>query len=93
MYALVGGAALVGAAVAFHLLSKSSDEVEDSLESDLEQLGALQLDANGRIEFAQFLKIFQICSFYGKTQFNARKKEMVAKRRQAFKAGDESTYE
>jgi len=36
MYALVGGAALVGAAVAFHLLSKSSDEVEDSLESDLE---------------------------------------------------------
>lgn len=51
MYALIGGAAVIGAAVAFHFLARSSEEADDNLDADLEQLGPLELDANGRIEF------------------------------------------
>ena len=76
-YALLGGAALIGAAVAYHFFSTSETETDAGLDEDLEQLGALDLDAQGRIEFKQFLKIFQICSFYGKTQFAERKREFI----------------
>lgn len=75
-YALIGGAAVIVAAVAAHLMSKS-EEADELLDADLEDLGELKLDANGRIEFEQFLKIFQICSFYGKTQFAAKKHEYI----------------
>ena len=92
MYALMGGVAVVGAAVAFHFLSKSSEEVDDALDADLAELGELELDSRGIIEFKQFLKIFQICSFYGKTQFAERKREFINKRRQALKDNDENTY-
>jgi hypothetical protein len=51
MYALIGGVALVGAALAFHLASGKGDEVEDQLDNDLEKIGALKLDDKGRIEF------------------------------------------
>lgn len=50
MYALIGGAAVIGAAVAYHLLSQT-EEAEESLDSDLNQLGELELDDNGRIKF------------------------------------------
>ena len=56
LYALIGGAAVVGAAVAYHFMSKS--EAEDTLDDDLDELGSLELDENGRIKFEQFLKIF-----------------------------------
>jgi len=36
MYMLLGGAAVVSAAVALHFLSKSAEEADDSLEADLE---------------------------------------------------------
>jgi len=67
MYALIGGVAVVGAAIAFHFMSKEGDSADSGLDDDLDQLGPLELDENGRIKFEQFLKIFQICSFYGKT--------------------------
>ena len=86
MYALIGGAAFVGAAVAYHFMSAT--EADPGLDEDLEQLGALELDGQGRIEFKQYLKIFQICSFYGKNQFNEKKKELITRRRQAFKDED-----
>jgi hypothetical protein len=40
---------------------------------DLEKLGDVEME-DGYIKFEQFLKIFEICSFYGKTQFAAEKK-------------------
>lgn len=92
MYALMGGAALVGAAVAYHFLSKGS-EVEDSLDDDLAELGPLELDAYGHIEFKQFLKIFQICSFYGKTQFSDRKRNYIKERREALQNKNDQRYE
>jgi hypothetical protein len=58
VYALLGGAAIIGAAVAYHLFSKSSEEAEGDLDADLDELGPLELDENGRIKFEQFLKIF-----------------------------------
>jgi hypothetical protein len=92
MYAILGGAAVVGAAVAYHFLSSASEEADDSLEADLQELGELQEDERGFIEFKQFLKIFQICSYYAKQQFAKEKKNMIATRREALKAGDENKY-
>jgi hypothetical protein len=45
MYALLGGVAIIGAAVAFHMASGKGDEVEEQLDSDLEKIGTLKLDA------------------------------------------------
>ena len=66
MYALIGGAAVVGASVAYYLASKSVEDSNDGIDHDLDQLGPVQMDANGMLNFEYFLKIFQICSFYGK---------------------------
>lgn len=93
-YALIGTAALVGAAVAYQFFSKGEEsEADDALEGDLAQLGPLELDGSGNIEFRQFLKIFQICSFYGKTQFAIKKKDYIARRRQALKDNNKALYE
>lgn len=94
MYALIGGAAVVGAAVAFHYAQKNSEgSTDEGLDNDLEQLGALEKDGEDYIKFEYFLKIFQICSFYGKNQFAAQKKVFIASRREALKNNDEKKYE
>jgi len=42
MYALIGGAAIIGAAVAFHLISAKTEEADDDqLDGDLKELGEL----------------------------------------------------
>ena len=51
VYALIGGAALIGAAVAYHLFSKSSEEAEGDIDADLDELGPLEVDENGRLKF------------------------------------------
>jgi hypothetical protein len=38
------------------------------------------------------LKIFEICSYHGKTLFAEQKKTFIARRRQALKDGDEAQY-
>ena len=45
------------------------------------------------LKFEYFLKIFQICSFYGKSQFNIKKKEYIRQRREALSANDDKKYE
>lgn len=55
-WALIGGIAVVGAAVAYHLFN--SQKEDDPIDDDIEKLGELRLDANGHIEFQQFLEIF-----------------------------------
>lgn len=99
MYALIGGVALIGAAIAYKLVSGSDDGKveenvpgEEELDDDLEQIGDLETE-QGHIKFEQFLKIFQICSFYGKTIFNKEKKKLIAERREAYKAEDWTKYE
>lgn len=47
------------------------------MEDDLEKLGDVEME-EGYIKFEQFLKIFEICSFYGKTQFAEEKKQLIA---------------
>jgi len=92
LYLLLGGAAIVGAAVAFHMI-KSSDG-DDGLDEDLEKLGPIELEeGTGMMKFDYFLKIFQICSFYGKTQFAAKRKDYIDQRRQALKDNDDKKYE
>ena len=60
MYALIGGAAIVGAAVAYHLASQkaSADDDADTLDNDLEELGEIQKDEQGFLKFDYFFKIF-----------------------------------
>jgi len=93
MMALVGGIAVIGAAVAYHLSSRQSEEVEDDIEDDLAQLGAPEYEPNGMLKFDYFLKIFQICSFYGKTQFKLKKKEFIRQRRAALESNNDKEYE
>ena len=55
-------------------MAKSAEDAEpDPLDEDLQKIGDIEIE-DGYIKFEQFLKIFEICSFYGKTQFAAEKK-------------------
>ena len=91
LYALIGGAALIGAAVAYHLATASEG---DGIDDDLDSLGPLELEeGTGMMKFEYYLKVLQICTFYGKGQFKDKKKDYVARRRQALKAGDDKQYE
>jgi len=93
-YALIGGAAVILAAVSYHYLSqKASETNEADIDEDLDKLGPLKRDTNEMIDFDYFIKIFQISSFYAKTQFSKKKKEFVAQRRQASRDNDDKKYE
>lgn len=93
-YALIGGAAVVLAAISYHYMTnKASDTVEADIDEDLDKLGPLKRDANEMIDFDYFIKIFQISSFYAKNQFAKKKKEFVANRRQAARDNDDKKYE
>ena len=80
-YGMIAGAAIVGAAAVWYLFNgKSADTAtdtapsnEDAMDEDLEAIGEIEIE-DGHIKFEQFLKIFEICSFYGKTQFQIEKK-------------------
>ena len=88
LYALIGGAAIVGAAIIFSM-SKGESQVDDILD----KLGPVEREENGKLEFEYFLKIFKECTIYGKREFGERKKELIALRRQALKDNDEKKYE
>ena len=45
------------------------------------------------LKFEYFLKIFQICQFYGTTQFKIKKVDFVRQRRAALERGDDKEYE
>jgi len=77
LYALLGGAAVVGAAIVYFAANKEKVEDEGDMEDDLANLGEPQFEASGMLKFEYFLKIFQICSFYGKNQFRLKKKEFI----------------
>ena len=93
LYALLGGAAaLVGAAVAYHMFGASEDA--SALNDDLQQLGPLELEEDsGMLKFTYFMKIMQISSYYGKTEFGEKKKEYIKRRRQALQDGNDKVYE
>jgi len=102
-YALLGGAAVVGAAVLYYLTNSAesknadgltaaeADKFEENLDEDLEKIGEIEYE-DGHIKFTQFLKIFEICSYHGKTLFAEQKKTFISNRRQALMDGDEAQY-
>lgn len=93
-YALLGGAAVILAAVSYHYMSsKEAGTADCDIDEDLDKLGPLKRDANEMIDFDYFIKIFQISSFYAKNQFAKKKKEFVANRRQAARDNDDKKYE
>ena len=59
-------------------MGKAQENAEpDPVDSELEKIGEVEME-DGHIKFEQFLKIFEICSFYGKTEFAAEKKQLIA---------------
>jgi len=93
LYALIGGVAVVGAAIAYYAANKEKVEDEPDMEDDLADLGEPQFEPSGMLKFEYFLKIFKICSYYGKNQFKNKKKEFIRQRRAAMEKGDEKEYE
>ena len=62
-YALIGGAAIIAAALAFHYAGKSSSATgEADIDDYIEELGDPEYDENGFLKFDFFIKIFQISS-------------------------------
>ena len=73
-YALIGGAAIIGAAIAYHYSQKAvSGGEEDTLDEDLELIGEVQREGNGALAFVTLKKVMMISVFYGKKQFAAQK--------------------
>ena len=62
MYALIGGAAVFSAFVAYHLTSKVPKEDDDDIDDYLKILGPPEKDENGMLKYGYFLKIFKISS-------------------------------
>ena len=84
VYGLLAGAAIIGGALASYYLSESESPGE------IPSIGPVKRDASGYIEFEQFLEIFKISSASAKTQFAAKKKELIKERRAVPK--DSETY-
>ena len=94
LYALLGGVAIVGAAIAYNSLKGQSEGVEDQIEQELEKMGPIDReDATGMVKFDQFLKILQICTAFGKSQFKETKQKLIKERRQALENNDHKLYE
>lgn len=63
------------------------------LDEDLKELSELERDADGYIKFDKFLRIFEICSLYGKSNFGGKKAKYIQERREALKSGNDHDYE
>ena len=88
LYALIGGAALlVGAAIISHM---SSESEPSPIDDDLDKLGPLKREENGQyLDFEYFIKVFELSTTYAKMKFSVKKKEFVAKRREAIDNDEE----
>merc|ERR1712153_185825 len=88
LYALIGGATLlVGAAIISHM----SGQVEESpIDQDLENLGPLRREEDGRyLDFEYFIKVCELSTMYAKMKFSTKKKEYVSRRRENIKNEEE----
>ena len=93
LYAALGGAALIGAALAFHFMSQSEGaQSSDALIEEIAALGEPKRDQNGLLSFHYYKELFLIVNKYVKERNAANKQEMVAERREALKAGDMNKY-
>lgn len=94
-YILAGAAALVGAAVAYHFITQSSDEgneeLKEELQADLNAIKEVRKE-NGIIKLEDFVTIFKTVTKHAKKKTKKIKETYAAERRAALKAGDEATY-
>jgi predicted ATP-binding protein involved in virulence len=105
MYALGAGAALVGAALIYHFVSKTSVEDDDAvpqLEVDsefiAEELKKSGLDqivrgANNTLENNYFLKLLQFVGAETREQSKERRAYLTKQRREAYKKEDWEAYQ
>lgn len=76
-YALLGGAAVIVAAIGIYLLTSNKEEEEEVITDDVDDLvNQLQLERedNGKLTFECFIEIFKISSKHAKMSFCEKKK-------------------
>ena len=93
LYAAIGGVAIVGCALVYHIISNSEGaQQQDGLIDEIAALGEPKRDQNGLLSFHYYKELFLIVNKYVKARNAASKVEMVADRRQALKDGDMNRY-
>lgn len=91
IYGLIGAGVLVAGAIVFHHLSSKVTNSSACFD-EIEALGPPKKEANGLLSFNYYKDIFMIISKYSKQKFADEKKELLARRRTALKAGNMDEY-
>ena len=68
LYSLLGGAALIGSAIIFHLLTNKESKSSQMFD-DIEALGAPKREANGMLSFPYYKDLWFIIQKYSKEAF------------------------
>ena len=91
IYGLVAGAAVIGGAIVFHILSNKEESGSD-LFDEIDLLGPPKKAANGFLAYDYFKKVFVLIQKHSKAKQAQERKEMIAKRRKYLKEGNEELY-
>ncbi len=65
-YLLLGGAAIVALSIAYHYATNSALLKDEDMEEIINEIGELEFDEKGIINFDQFLKILKAGTILGK---------------------------
>lgn len=92
-----GAAAVVGAAVVYHLATSSgegSEEAkdEDELRAEMEKLGDVGKDPNGTIKLQDFMSLFKLITKHAKKRISKVKRSFSVQRRETLRKGLEDEY-
>ncbi|TNV78405.1 hypothetical protein FGO68_gene14440 [Halteria grandinella] len=95
LYIAIAGAAVVGGAILYHLLSSKNEEASQQASKvieDIDALGPPKKDMNGFLSFPYYKEVFTIIQRHAKAKFSKEKSEMLVRRRQLLKDGKTQEY-
>ena len=75
------------------LFQKSKSQVKVYLKIEVDALGPVKKDKNGRLEFDQYKQVFALLHKYSKVHLLSQKKVMLERRRAALKEEDMDQYQ
>ena len=90
-YAAITAGLLVSGGLAFHLL-KNYSGVNRKCFKEIDQLGPVQKDINGMLNFNYYKEVFMIISKYAKESFWDEKKKLLEHRRKCLREGNLVEY-
>ena len=91
VYLAAGSAALISAAVIFHLATNKPSPSSKVLD-EIEALGTAKKEANGLLSFPYYKDVFAIISKGAKQSFAVEKKALLEQRRKLLKDGNMDEY-